>query len=294
MAVSLQHFTNRTAEPDVAQQPFRNDSTNIAALQSARAQQKAMEEAALRQEERFTAMTKEKEEDKLALRTALDEAHQQLSESRNTIRDMKERAEKAETLRIIHQEETAASETRMEGQLESLRNTIIETNARYSYGGKENCLPRELDGVEVMIVNMRSGLAIDAGKWEGMMGHGHSFNPDNSNQKFRLNKVNNRDDSSSENFWTITLVRNGYKLYFPSGGTSADLQAGPWGTSERSYHWRIGAGGRNGTWLIKNAEWNTYIELESSSRQFGVNLKSYNFSDDYNQHWIILPFDWKN
>ncbi|RYO20436.1 hypothetical protein AA0111_g10105 [Alternaria arborescens] len=208
MAVSLQHFTNRTTEPNLSQQPFRNDSTNIAALQSARAQQKAMEEAALRQEERFTAMTKEKEEDKLTLRTALDEAHQQISESRNTIMDMKERAQNAETLRIIHQEETAASETRMERQLESLRNTINETNARYSYGGKENCLPKELDGARVMIVNMRSGLAIDAGKDYMNKTHGHEFNPKNDNQMFRLNKVNNRDDSSSENFWTITLVKN--------------------------------------------------------------------------------------
>jgi hypothetical protein len=166
MAVSLQHFTNRTAEPDLSQQPFRNDSTNIAALQSARAQQKAMEEAALRQEERFTAMTKEKEADKLALRTALDEARTQLSESKNTARDMKERAERAEASGRFHQQEMTVLETRMELELLSLRQTINEANARYSYGGKENCLPKELDGARVMIVNMRSGLTIDAGKGE--------------------------------------------------------------------------------------------------------------------------------
>ncbi|KAH8627317.1 hypothetical protein IG631_17085 [Alternaria alternata] len=80
------------------------------------------------------------------------------------------------------------------------------------------------------------------------MAHGHSFKPDNSNQKFRLNKIHNPDDSSSENFWTITLIRNGRNLYFSRGGTSADLLSGS--PSSRTGYWRIGAGGRNGTWLL--------------------------------------------
>jgi hypothetical protein len=111
-------------------------------------------------------MTKEKEADKLALRTALDEARTQLSESKNTARDMKERAERAEASGRFHQQEMTVLETRMELELLSLRQTINEANARYSYGGKENCLPKELDGARVMIVNMRSGLTIDAGKGE--------------------------------------------------------------------------------------------------------------------------------
>jgi hypothetical protein len=56
---------------------------------------------------------------------------------------------------------------------------------------------------------MGAGATSDTVLGDGTRGHGHLFDPGNSNQKFRLNKVNNRDDSSSENFWTITLVRNG-------------------------------------------------------------------------------------
>ena len=54
----------------------------------------------------------------------------------------------------------------LNGEIQTLKTSINEMNQRYAFGGKENCLPMDFHDIDVMIVNVRSHLAIDAGKGE--------------------------------------------------------------------------------------------------------------------------------
>lgn len=80
------------------------------------------------------------------------------------------------------------------------------------------------------------------------------------------------------------------KLYFPNGNTDVDVHVGT-GIPDKQDYWYIGRGGdtRVGSWVydllqaiavgdisglteayrFKNAEWNTYMELQSGGKDNG-------------------------
>ncbi|KAJ4159687.1 hypothetical protein NW765_013676 [Fusarium oxysporum] len=152
-------------------------------------------------------------------------------------------------------------------------------------------LPLQYDKAIVMFMNIASQLALDAGR-DGFKAHGFKYDLSYDKQKFRLEKV--YSSSTKDDPWTIARVddnrekavlrQNSYRTPVPSWEFSPDMQD----------HWYIvrGSASRAGSWVLKNAESNTCIELKDNSRwngHDGVPIIPGSPSDDRDTaNWVII------
>ncbi|EXA33625.1 hypothetical protein FOVG_15331 [Fusarium oxysporum f. sp. pisi HDV247] len=143
-------------------------------------------------------------------------------------------------------------------------------------------LPLQYDKAIVMFMNIASQLALDAGR-DGFKAHGFEYDLSYDKQKFRLQKV--YSSSTKDDPWTIARVNDNLTEHqFRVGSSPPDMQD----------HWYIvrGSASRAGSWVLKNAESNTCIELKDNSRwngHDGVPIIPGSPSDDRDTaNWVIV------
>ncbi|EWZ36236.1 uncharacterized protein FOBCDRAFT_144336 [Fusarium oxysporum Fo47] len=143
-------------------------------------------------------------------------------------------------------------------------------------------LPLQYDKAIVMFMNIASQLALDAGR-DGFKAHGFEYDLTYDKQKFRLEKV--YSSSTKDDPWTIARVDDNLTEHqFRVGRSPPDMQD----------HWYIvrGSASRAGSWVLKNAESNTCIELKDNSRwngHDGVPIIPGSPSDDRDTaNWVII------
>ncbi|EGU75685.1 hypothetical protein FOXB_13793 [Fusarium oxysporum f. sp. conglutinans Fo5176] len=143
-------------------------------------------------------------------------------------------------------------------------------------------LPLQYDKAIVMFMNIASQLALDAGR-DGFKAHGFEYDLSYDKQKFRLQKV--YSSSTNDDPWTIARVDDNLTEHqFRVGSSPPDMQD----------HWYIvrGSASRAGSWVLKNAESNTCIELKDNSRwngHDGVPIIPGSPSDDRDTaNWVIV------
>ncbi|EXK29598.1 hypothetical protein FOMG_14066 [Fusarium oxysporum f. sp. melonis 26406] len=143
-------------------------------------------------------------------------------------------------------------------------------------------LPLQYDKAIVMFMNIASQLTLDAGR-DGFKAHGFEYDLTYDKQKFRLEKV--YSSSTKDDPWTIARVDDNLTEHqFRVGSSPPDMQD----------HWYIvrGSASRAGSWVLKNAESNTCIELKDNSRwngHDGVPIIPGSPSDDRDTaNWVII------
>ncbi|KAH7473499.1 hypothetical protein FOMA001_g11835 [Fusarium oxysporum f. sp. matthiolae] len=151
-------------------------------------------------------------------------------------------------------------------------------------------LPLQYDKAIVMFVNIASQLALDAGR-DGFKAHGFEYDLTYDKQKFRLEKV--YSSSTKDDLWTIARVDDNQRLYFDKTVTEHQFRVGS-SPPDMQDHWYIvrGSASRAGSWVLKNAESNTCIELKDNSRwngHDGVPIIPGSPSDDRDTaNWVII------
>ncbi|PCD29572.1 hypothetical protein AU210_012107 [Fusarium oxysporum f. sp. radicis-cucumerinum] len=151
-------------------------------------------------------------------------------------------------------------------------------------------LPLQYDKAIVMFMNIASQLALDAGR-DGFKAHGFKYDLSYDKQKFRLEKV--YSSSTKDDPWTIARVDDNQRLYFDKTVTEHQFRVGS-SPPDMQDHWYIvrGSASRAGSWVLKNAESNTCIELKDNSRwngHDGVPIIPGSPSDDRDTaNWVII------
>ncbi|KAM5523873.1 hypothetical protein FOXYSP1_14216 [Fusarium oxysporum f. sp. phaseoli] len=151
-------------------------------------------------------------------------------------------------------------------------------------------LPLQYDKAIVMFMNIASQLALDAGR-DGFKAHGFVYDLSYDKQKFRLQKV--YSSSTNDDPWTIARVDDNQRLYFDKTVTEHQFRVGS-SPPDMQDHWYIvrGSASRAGSWVLKNAESNTCIELKDNSRwngHDGVPIIPGSPSDDRDTaNWVIV------
>ncbi|KAG7429380.1 hypothetical protein Forpi1262_v010166 [Fusarium oxysporum f. sp. raphani] len=151
-------------------------------------------------------------------------------------------------------------------------------------------LPLQYDKAIVMFMNIASQLALDAGR-DGFKAHGFEYDLSYDKQKFRLQKV--YSSSTKDDPWTIARVNDNQRLYFDKTVTEHQFRVGS-SPPDMQDHWYIvrGSASRAGSWVLKNAESNTCIELKDNSRwngHDGVPIIPGSPSDDRDTaNWVIV------
>ncbi|KAF6520450.1 hypothetical protein HZS61_016867 [Fusarium oxysporum f. sp. conglutinans] len=151
-------------------------------------------------------------------------------------------------------------------------------------------LPLQYDKAIVMFMNIASQLALDAGR-DGFKAHGFEYDLSYDKQKFRLQKV--YSSSTNDDPWTIARVDDNQRLYFDKTVTEHQFRVGS-SPPDMQDHWYIvrGSASRAGSWVLKNAESNTCIELKDNSRwngHDGVPIIPGSPSDDRDTaNWVIV------
>ncbi|EXL90985.1 hypothetical protein NOF04DRAFT_18301 [Fusarium oxysporum II5] len=151
-------------------------------------------------------------------------------------------------------------------------------------------LPLQYDKAIVMFMNIASQLALDAGR-DGFKAHGFEYDLTYDKQKFRLEKV--YSSSTKDDTWTIARVDDNQRLYFDKTVTEHQFRVGS-SPPDMQDHWYIvrGSASRAGSWVLKNAESNTCIELKDNSRwngHDGVPIVPGGPSDDRDTaNWVII------
>ncbi|KAL7764027.1 hypothetical protein ACKLNR_005172 [Fusarium oxysporum f. sp. zingiberi] len=151
-------------------------------------------------------------------------------------------------------------------------------------------LPLQYDKAIVMFMNIASQLALDAGR-DGFKAHGFEYDLTYDKQKFRLEKV--YSSSTKDDPWTIARVDDNQRLYFDKTVTEHQFRVGS-SPPDMQDHWYIvrGSASRAGSWVLKNAESNTCIELKDNSRwngHDGVPIIPGSPSDDRDTaNWVII------
>ncbi|RKK69422.1 hypothetical protein BFJ69_g12769 [Fusarium oxysporum] len=151
-------------------------------------------------------------------------------------------------------------------------------------------LPLQYDKAIVMFMNIASQLALDAGR-DGFKAHGFEYDLSYDKQKFRLQKV--YCSSTKDDPWTIARVDDNQRLYFDKTVTEHQVRVGS-SPPDMQDHWYIvrGSASRAGSWVLKNAESHTCIELKDNSRwngHDGVPIIPGSPSDDRDTaNWVII------
>lgn len=167
MVDTLQHACNRKFDTDPSL--FRNDINNVAALQSARLQKKLMEETARLQQDQLEKATQ-------SLRTEIVNNGKIQLERDELLKEIETlRRKKADELVNWDKERQdlkgqLSSMSSINGQqlaeVERLKQTVSELEKKIPNSRQDNCLPFQYNKSTVMIVNIRSQMALDAGKGE--------------------------------------------------------------------------------------------------------------------------------
>ncbi|RGP72591.1 hypothetical protein FLONG3_6599 [Fusarium longipes] len=133
----------------------------------------------------------------------------------------------------------------------------------------DNCLPYQYNGATVMFKQLYNNMALDASKADGERAQAFKFNMEDKSQIFLLRKTN--DDPATP--WTIARQDTNENLYFLNGEEDYDVRVGPSnGIPGLQGHWYIGRGSsdRVATWVLKNAQFGTCIELETGWSENGL------------------------
>ncbi|KAM5344893.1 hypothetical protein ACJ41O_010755 [Fusarium nematophilum] len=334
MATTLQHqhACNRSSGPDdPAPTVFRNDANNITALQRARLQQKLAEEAARRHKEQLDAAAKslagevkdrekvQKERDALrgdynALNQTIQARDGELVGAKKEIETLREdkrlseiskcrkeaelasansAKQQADNLRAQREKELEAAnndKTMLQNQVNLLSNRVNKMeHALPNLSRQDNCLPFQYHNSTVMIVNFACMVALDSGKANGLA-HGWEYFLWSENQTFTLTKYG----TGPNDYWIIARKKDGKRLYFPAGNTGVELAVG--NAPDKQDYWYIGRGSdsRVGSWVIKNVEWGTYMEIENGLKANGTRILSQDDSDRHTANWVIIPLAFDN
>ena len=167
MVATLQHDCNRSSGTDPSL--FRNDYSNVAALQSERLQEKLMEETARLQWEQLEEVTQD-------LRTETVNKGKIQQERDELLREMETlRPKKGDELGIWENERQdlngqlssmSSNNGQQRAEIETLKQTVTGLEGKIPNSRQDNCLPFQYHNSTVMIVNLGSQMALDAGKGE--------------------------------------------------------------------------------------------------------------------------------
>ncbi|KAF2006088.1 hypothetical protein P154DRAFT_606500 [Amniculicola lignicola CBS 123094] len=155
-----------------------------------------------------------------------------------------------------------------------------------------NCLPYQYNHATVMFLNFKCPMAIDAGKDNGTRVQAWEYDWGNQNQKFRLVKPYD----IAEVGWAIELDDNsGRRVCLPRKDPGTLVLASRGEMTENKGLWYIGRSPSNpngGTYLIKNVEWGTCLEVQSGPGSNGIHIfanRTYQEVGNVNGSWIIVP-----
>ncbi|KAJ4050788.1 hypothetical protein NW761_005584 [Fusarium oxysporum] len=162
-----------------------------------------------------------------------------------------------------------------DAKISKLKDTMLWAGL-YENSRMDNCLPSGFSGWTVMIMMPHSRMALNANNDHHDMAHAWSFNMWNDDEVFKLAKANNHPDTP----WTITNLASGKLLVFLNGETDWQVRCRERNDPRlvgRSAYWYIGRGAAdfNTTWVLKNAEWGTCIQLERGWAENGRQAKSF-------------------
>ncbi|KAK2674131.1 hypothetical protein RAB80_009115 [Fusarium oxysporum f. sp. vasinfectum] len=162
-----------------------------------------------------------------------------------------------------------------DAKISKLKDTMLWAGL-YENSRMDNCLPSSFSGWTVMIMMPHSRMALNANNDHHDMAHAWSFNMWNDDEVFKLAKANNHPDTP----WTITNLASGKLLVFLNGETDWQVRCRERNDPRlvgRSAYWYIGRGAAdfNTTWVLKNAEWGTCIQLERGWAENGRQAKSF-------------------
>ncbi|KAF5672033.1 hypothetical protein FHETE_3905 [Fusarium heterosporum] len=319
----------RKSDKSEAPRIFKNDANSVSELQRARLQKKLAEDAARLQQEKLDAANQDiksirDERDTLRenvknMEKSFDDKNREfkiLSDNISRL-DAEKRQKETELATAVSQKESAESFNRQKeaelwaanneksnyyqqvssltstvtqqaNELQNLRSQITTMENKLPNSRQDNCLPFQYHNATVMIMNLGCQRALDAGKDGGTLVHGIDMDLNNGNQIFILRKMSGRP--GVDDYWIIARKDDvSRKLYFDRQETGSELQVGaPPGKQD---YWYIGRGSdtRVGSWVFKNAEWGTYIELANGARSNGLRVISYNFSNNLDANWVIVP-----
>ncbi|CAH0027029.1 unnamed protein product [Clonostachys rhizophaga] len=84
-------------------------------------------------------------------------------------------------------------------------------------------------------------------------------------------------------------LRSENKLYFPNNTVGLDVHVG--NAPGKQCYWYIGRASSNrvGSWVIKNAEWGTCIQMGNGGKENARHVYSYPVSDHADANWLMVP-----
>ncbi|EMT71699.1 hypothetical protein FOC4_g10010214 [Fusarium odoratissimum] len=178
-----------------------------------------------------------------------------------------------------------------DGRISKLKD-VMQWAGLYENSRMDNCLPHGFNGWTVMIMMPHSRMALNANNDHHDMAHAWSFNMSNNDEVFKLEKANNHPDTP----WTITNLASGKLLVFLNGETDWQVRCRESNDPNlvgRSAYWYIGRGAANynTTWVLKNAQWGTCIQLERGWAENGRQAKSFQCTNAGDANWIIIPLN---
>ncbi|KAK7577889.1 hypothetical protein V3481_016426 [Fusarium oxysporum f. sp. vasinfectum] len=178
-----------------------------------------------------------------------------------------------------------------DAKISKLKDTMLWAGL-YENSRMDNCLPSSFSGWTVMIMMPHSRMALNANNDHHDMAHAWSFNMWNDDEVFKLAKANNHPDTP----WTITNLASGKLLVFLNGETDWQVRCRERNDPRlvgRSAYWYIGRGAAdfNTTWVLKNAEWGTCIQLERGWAENGRQAKSFQCTNAGDANWVIIPLN---
>ncbi|KAI9653012.1 MAG: hypothetical protein M1829_001352 [Trizodia sp. TS-e1964] len=177
----------------------------------------------------------------------------------------KQKDDELETLKEQKQSDLSAWESErggLKGQLSSVLssnaervteidrlNKIISVLAKSAPNSRQdNCLPFQYHNSTVMIINIRSQMALDFGKDGGTKAYAWEFIWENPYQIFKLS--NTSDNPDPDRPWVISRKDDDRRLYFPSADLDVDVHVGTSIPGKQDY-WYIGRGSSDqvGSWV---------------------------------------------
>uniref|UniRef100_A0A8H7TLX2 Uncharacterized protein n=1 Tax=Bionectria ochroleuca TaxID=29856 RepID=A0A8H7TLX2_BIOOC len=288
MALLCQHVTNLNF--NTAPIVFKNDDNNVSALENARQQKKRIEEAAHLQKQQLEEAAEKLQNQAEDTEEVIKERDHLRSESERLAQENAAAKGLLDAMKRQKDEEIAALSSRVAQRAAEITrlNQMIFSGRAPNMARQDNCLPLVYHNATVHIVNAFCPLGLDSGYQNRTKLHCWEYCVGIANQTFKLERVNN--DITPEGFWTISRTGDNQKLYFPNNTVGLDVHVG--NAPGKQYYWYIGrpSNSRVGSWVIKNAEWGTCIQMGNGGKENARHVYSYPVSDHADANWLMVPF----